>query len=299
MCNIVVMDQEITEERIDSLKSELDSYGKEILNLISATYASHPSGGKYDLKHSPQQMLPLLYEEVLDLVRQSQENTAFFEKHKEKITHCNSLITALNNICSIVDKIVLCEESLQSLALTKCAGTLSDIESLLSESAQGIPSSDIHRVLQKEYRLVRCRLMNKVKRLIHDCIHVEMGKIYVVHTLQGYIRSEDKVYDNAIELSDLFKVLQDIKADDEVVRSILKEIWQLVVRPMWKEKKAFSPHITVHNSSSTSSSSDQKAEFIIGSMTRGGDLVHHDGQTDQSGKYVDVLVCTLSFFYPF
>eukprot|EP00981_Chlorochromonas_danica_P013390 scaffold6314_cov273-Ochromonas_danica.AAC.3 len=310
------MDVEITEERIDSLRQELESYGKEIIKLTQATYYHHSSGEKYDLKHSPYQMLSLLEEEVHDLLRQGEEQREFFLQYQPKIDYCYQLIQRLQQLSQVIDKLIEGESALVNCQVRQCCQSIQAIHTLLTTAtattttakttttvSQGsgsssttaststtqsllnpLTSSSLWTIIEKECRLLRCRLINKLKRLLYDCIHIEPGKIFVVPILQGYIRSEDKVYDHVITLNDLLETILDIQAEEEVIDGLLKEVWRNLIRLLWKEKKALSPHIQISTASTAATGSsgsgsgsgsgggEQKAEFIIGSLVKAGHL---------------------------
>lgn len=255
------MEVEFSEERIDSLKAELDAYGKEIVKLTAAIYSEH-AADKYNLKDSPFQMLSLLREEVTDLLKQSQENVEYFHVHQAKILHCNALMGYLTTIGQIVDKMVLFETALSTVHLLDCCELQDELTALL----HALPAGALKDSLSKEHGLLRCRLINKLRRLLDDMVRTEYGKISI-HALEGYIPSEDKVLEHSISLSTIWEAVIAVDAVTDILKAVMRDIWDKLVHPLWREKK--DPDITIAHSNSNSSAKVSSFTVTVGVSSEG------------------------------
>ena len=70
------------EERIVSLRSDILSYGKEIVQYITALYSNNFPGKQFDLKKAdnPFNVLKVLKQEVSEILLQSKLKESFFQQ---------------------------------------------------------------------------------------------------------------------------------------------------------------------------------------------------------------------------
>ncbi|RYH19638.1 hypothetical protein EON65_25835 [archaeon] len=292
------MEEDLLDERISSLTKELEESGREIVSLALATYDAHELAKvfdastakplKFDLKHPPQQMVPLFVEEVNELLRKSQEQQKFLSEHKHKIDYCQHLSATLQHISGIIDKLVQAEDAILNADLLLAAKLLGEMQSLLQnkptpkdidlnnplmKSTLLSSTTPVYKALSKEYKLHKARLVNKCKRLLQDCITVEIGRVNVCTILTGYIRSEDKVIDKAIQLTHIYDVLVQLEADRSVIDHYLHLFFRHIVKLFYKEKKAYLPNTTITPYTVTvngTATQGIQSEFMLGSMVKGG-----------------------------
>lgn len=288
--------EELIDDRIASLRSELENYGQDVLNLVQAIYGNHTlqSSVKYDLKNSPFQMIHLLKQEVIEMVKQSQEQSSYFQQHQQSLSYCQQLTDILSLITTIIDHIQLFETYLRELKLLACYQQLQAISEEIdklphnhhdsknassssfssSVSMSLIGAGKVCASLRNEQKLLRGRFIAKLRRLLSEAIVCDYGSIVVHKQLSGYLRSEDKVVEEPVTLADIWKSVLAVECTHQVLDAQLTDIWSLVVIPLWKEKKSQSPNVTT---------SQDRAEFTLGSVARGiSDWSHVD--IDARGK---------------
>jgi hypothetical protein len=255
--------EELIDDRIASLRSELENYGQDVVHLVQAIYGNHALGPKFDLKNSPFQMISLLKQEVMEMVKLSQDHSAFFQQHQEELKHCQHLSDVLSRVTSVIDHINIFEKQLSGLKLRSCCQQLA----LIDEEIAQLPRSDsplgagkVCSSLRNEKKLLRSRFIAKLRRLLSEAITCENGSIVVHKQLSGYLRSEDKVVEEAVSLADIWTSVMAVECTQQILDAQLGDIWNLIILPLWKEKKVQSPNITT---------SPDRAEFTLGSVARG------------------------------
>lgn len=285
--------EELLEDRIASLKGELDSYGKDLIHMVQAIYGRHEQGPKFDLKNSPFQMIQLLKQEVTELIESSQEQSHYIEQYKGEINHCKELADVLGNISSIVDHMNSFEDHFNALKLINCCNVLKQID----QGILKLPGENSHlgagkvcNELRNEKKLLRSRLISKVRRILAEAIQFDYGSVSVSKQISGYLRVEDRVLEEPLELSELLQAAMESGCIGDALDSILMDMWTYVLVPLWKERKVQAPNILV---------SKERAEFQLGSVARGqGDWSHAEveakGETGIFTCFVSNQLLTLS-----
>jgi hypothetical protein len=263
--------EEVIEDRIASLRSELNSYSTDVVNLIQAIYGKHNLGPKYDLKNSPFQMVTILKQEVVELLRQSDGHANFLAQHQGDIVYCKNLSDVLSRVAGIVEHFNEFENSMNTLKLASCCRELGIINAelcALPATTSLMGGGKVLSCLRNEQKLLRCRLVAKLKRLLSEAISFDYGSIIVQKRLSGYLRSEDRVVEEGIDLVDVWQALVASDSIEQVLDAQLQDIWNFVFIPMWKEKKNQGPNINT---------SIERGEFQLGSLARGNtDWSHID-----------------------
>ena len=255
--------EELLEDRIASLQSELQSYGKDLINMVQAIYGRHEQGPSYDLKNSPFQMVNLLKQEVSELIESAKEQSQYMQQYKNEIAYCSELSDILLNISNIVESMNSFEENFNKLKLVSCCNIMKQIE----QGILKLPGENSHlgagRVcneLRNEKKLLRSRLVSRIRRILSEAIQFDHGSISVHKVIMGYLRVEDRVLDEPLQILDLWKAAVDSDCIAEALDSILMDLWTYVLIPLWKEKKIQEPNIMI---------SPERAEFQLGSIARG------------------------------
>ena len=271
--------EELLEDRIAGLRAELDQYGKELIAMVQAIYGRHEKGPAFDLKNSPFQMINVLKQDVVDLIQSAQEQSQYMQQYKADITYCKELADILVTITNIVESMNTFEDHFTSLKLLQCCSILKQIEKGIAK----LPGENSHlgagRVcheLRNEKKLLRSRLISKLRRILSEAIQFDYGSITVNKHITGYLRVEDRVLDEPLELTELLKASVESECIGDVLDSVLVDMWTYVLVPLWKEKKVQAPNIII---------SKERAEFQLGSVARGqGDWNHTE--IEIRSKYV-------------
>eukprot|EP01038_Epipyxis_sp_PR26KG_P009864 gene9864-13271_t len=252
---------ELYEERIHALKSDLHSYGKEIIEHIQILYNVNSNATivgqniqSIDLKNDPMNVLKILRHDVEEVLRQSHETEAYKSELKKDLQECNELSLLLENISTISSQLIECEQYLNVLSVSgACELVCLTEKSLQSLQSKNKSTSDfinnefcsgkVYTTLYKEHKLLKSRLISKIRRLLNDSITFEYGRIAVAKQLTGMLKSEDKIIDQPIQLFELWDSLSKLNKCDDIIEWILKETWRCIFHPLWKEKKPFPPNI--------------------------------------------------------
>ena len=141
------MDDDNIEERISSLKSEIKSYGSDILKHISALYSCN-STLPIDLKNDPRNILKvcllhlslngflftlfcyklslvqMLQIDVKQILSDAQEHSAYTALHKEDIQACAALTDSLEAVAAASSALETAEEAILSSDLSKACDAL-------------------------------------------------------------------------------------------------------------------------------------------------------------------------------
>lgn len=239
------------EGRLENLRGELETYGKDIKGLVESIYGSKNERGdvltNIDLKNSPFQLITLLRQEVVEIVEESQKQEEVISQAQTDIKFCNDMSGILSTIASIIDLMNHFEDALINFRFNKCLEYLSDIEeqlALLPDEEKLLGKGKICRSLRNEYKLQKVRISSKVLRLLNECISVDHGIVKVSKTLTGYIRCEDKIIVDSIALDDLLALAVSCDVIEEYMDKLVESVWVNLFTMLWKEKKTQIPNIT-------------------------------------------------------
>jgi len=257
------VDTEVFDDRIQSLKAELDSYGKEIVTLISSIYGRYESGPHFDLKNNSFQMINLLKKEAVEMIHLCEEDQQSKKQYEGDLQKCLDLSNALLSIGQICGSLTSFEQALEKLYLVKCCELIKQIE----EDVAGLPPSDsiygsgrVCAVLRNESSLCKSRLKSKLRRLLLEAIQFEYGNVIILKSMSGYVKAEDKVLDEPLPLNELWEAIVFTNSAETLLELILIDLWKYLFFPLWKEKKVLSPDINIKA---------ERAEFTLGSIARG------------------------------
>jgi uncharacterized protein YaaR (DUF327 family) len=277
-------DEEYYDDKISNLKSELLSYGKDLIQLLNGVYSpqsvllsTHAKNAKYDLKNNPVQMISYLKIELSELLQESHEQKDYLMKHRSDLLYCNDLVTILTKMSKIVELINKCEHFLSSFQFLQVNDVLRqsddcfrDVSSFkasenssssLSQLDTIVKSGKVIKLLRNERNLLKSRYKSLLKRILNEIILCDYGTIRINKRINDYLKCEDKVLDHPLSSSDVMKSIIDCEFGKDLFSEIIEKIWKALVIPLWREKKVLSPTITIKNDFS---------EFILASVVRGG-----------------------------
>ena len=197
------MSLEFFDQRLAALKSELKTYGAEIVEHVTSLYDVNRPDSRFDLKNDAFSMLNVLQIDISEILKESQSRNDQKAQHAAEIEECSRLANLLSHISSLIDQISECENMISKISLVPACKSIEHITKSLSElpgSNSEIGSGKVCAILKKESKLLQCRLTAKLNRIFKECVHFEYGRISVHHELKGVLRSEDTIINEAISL---------------------------------------------------------------------------------------------------
>lgn len=244
--HILAMSVDFFDQRLASLKADLKVYGKEIVDHVTSLYGINAPDSRFELKNDAFSMLNVLQIDVAEIVKEAQERNEFKAKHSSEIEECTRLSNLLTQISHIVDRITECEGLVNKISLIPACKAIEQISHTLDRLPgpnTEIGSGTVCTLLNKENKLLHCRLTAKLHRILNECVHFEYGRISVHTELKGVLRSEDTILEHPVKLADLWTAINLCNRTDEAVDHLLKALWTHVVRPLWREKRAAAPRV--------------------------------------------------------
>ena len=240
--------EDSVEEQIASLRSELKTYGADIVNHIKALYSSSESS--VDLKNDPRNMLKILKHDISQLLQEVKSESQYNEANMSAITECEKLASMLDTISLTSIAMAHCSEKIMGADILAASAALHDIEtsmkSIPSEYA-AYGSGAVCELLRRECRLLRTRFTSRLTRILRDCIHISRGRIVVSKALTGVLRSEDTLLESPVHLTEVWVALAagtpTGDSMESAVGKILGDTWRDVVLPLWREKKAYAAKV--------------------------------------------------------
>lgn len=259
------------DDKIKSMKQELKSYGEDIMKHVSSLHSNMPDE-RISLKSDPKMMVQLLQQDVLNLIAQSEAHVENSVKNEAEIEECKKLMNILILVSTISDLIAQCDEVINGNDLLLTNKYLSmlqvNIDSLPSSSSD-IGNGKICKLLRRENSILQSRFKSRLKRLLRNCVTVDVGKVAISKKLSGSIPDEEQVLSEPIELSTLWTALVQAGIADDCISVLVQEVWQRVLAPLWKIKKLSFPHVSrTESTCELAYDSFSKENFI------GGTCVH-------------------------
>ena len=250
-------------QRIVSLKAELELVTQDIVSHVSSLY-NPENDAAINLKNDPRNAIKVLQHEVLDCLETAQERGAYRERFAADVEQCRTLMDTISQVASASDKVVRCDEAVGGADLQLARKLLAEVRQALD--ALPAPNTEVGtgavcRVLRREARLLNARFHAKLRRLLSNCIVCECGRLSVTKRLKGMLRGggEEMILDVGIELADIWACLVSIDSAEESVRGVVDSVWQAVLKPLWRERRAQAPHVVL---------GDEHSELVFDSVVR-------------------------------
>jgi len=255
------------DERIASLSNDLKSFGKEIVDYVGARHSVCTSlitirdqNVNFNLKTDPRNAIPVLRGDLNELLIESNSSNA------SGLQEMNNQLRLLENISNLCEGLTKGEELVNKYDLKSATKLVRSLESTLSATSSIINSTNanaadgiVFTTLIKELKFFKYNLQSTIRRLILNSVQVELGKVTVLKSLKGFVRSEDNYIDTPLDLSGLWQAMIDVGgvASDQsatnsflqtLINDILEIIWLNILKPLWREKK-FSPSKAINDES--------------------------------------------------
>jgi len=236
--------QDFFDQRLTSLKTELKTYGAEIVDHVTSLYGKNRMDSRFDLKNDAFSMLSVLRIDVAEIIKEYQEKKEYKELHAAELEECSQLSELLTHIATVIDKISHCESLISQVLLIPACEAIDEVSNALNNlpgPSTEIGSGKVCNILRKEVKLLHCRLVSKLNRILKESIQFDYGRITIHQELKGVLRSEDIIINEPIKLTDVWTAVHLCHRGDEMTERLLKELWQYILFPLWREKKAQSP----------------------------------------------------------
>lgn len=279
------------------LKSDLLSYGNEIVEHINSLYSSkRAKNNLIDLKNDPKNMIAMLSHEFSQLMQISKEQSEYAHIHVDAVEECSKLITLLDGLTFVVSRFVECEKTISQFKFVEACKIVSDIESslnlLTANASSAIATGKVFNDLKNEHQRLSSKLQSKLKRALAECIRFEPGRVSVNRLLQGVLHSEDIVLEEGVKLSELWEAVVYLNITDEFVADLSSELWQYLLKPLWHEKKVQVPRAkpdgengaelvfdSIHKDTNRSASSKGKFSALLNYFSHFSTTRIKEGQT--------------------
>jgi hypothetical protein len=241
---------ESLEDKLASLKGELKYYEQQIYQQVSAINSSLSSAisQEIDLKSDPRNAIPLLQNDVNALLKEAHKTKAYVAANKETLDECASLVDTMKYVVSLAELISKCEDAVNTYDITNAAILVQELKNKLQDLPKDnteIGSGAVCSHLRRESQVVVYRQQARLKRLIQHCISVEKGRIVINKVLKGMLQEEEIILQEPLALSSVWTAI--ITADEtflqEIVDSLVSDVWMLIMVPLWKERKAQAPRV--------------------------------------------------------
>jgi hypothetical protein len=271
------MSEETFADRVLALRAELKSYGNDINQHLNHLYSKNYNV-QIDLTINPLNTIPMLQNDVLDLLKEAKKQNDDHVAMREELKQCEELIRIMKLIADVVDAIEVTVKYSSSSDIVKTCESMKTLEDKLNVlpselgagntfnlSSKVVMLSQVLTVsleleyltatsiqlLRKEARLLKYQFGARMKRLIKSCYEVTCGKIQVNKLISGVIKGEDDIIEIPIKLSDIWNALVMTKQAEAVTADIVHLIWTFIFTPLWKEKKISPPKVTTDESTSS------------------------------------------------
>lgn len=227
----------------------------------------------------------MLRNEVAELIKESKSFTKELEGKEMKLDECKHLVELIAQISAASDVVMQVEEQIGGSNLTKSLESIAEMTTALanlpsahSEVGDGV----VCKTLRKEGSLLVSRFHTRLRRLFHQCVVVEKGHIFILKELKDVVLDEGALLDSPIALSSILDTIVKVGNAGDVLRDVLLDVWTLVVRPLWKERKIMAPRIH-------SSSDSDRAELIYESIVKDSSNGTGDGNNSRLYSLLPLL----------
>ena len=256
-------------QRITLLRQDLKTCSEDVVAHVTSLYAPTENNPNVNLKNDPRNAIKMLQQEVLDCLETAQDRGNYREKFATDVESCRSLMDVINHVSIASEKIVRCDEAVGGVDLKLACQLITEVKKsleMLPGTNTELGTGAVCRVLRRESRLLSSRFQAKLRRLLSNCIVCECGRLTVTKRLKGMLRGygEEMILDDSIDLSDIWACLVSINCAKEIVHEVIDSVWQALIKPLWKERRAQSPHVYV---------GDEHSELVFDNVVRDHSLL--------------------------
>lgn len=253
------------EDHIKALKSDLESYRRDILTCVDAQYEDGSNSSTLnndiiiDLKNDPSNSLFILRQDLSDLINQHlklKSNTSISSSND--IEDCSQQLCLLEKVSKISKALLDLEVKIGGNNMKETCDLIKTLESQITDLPQETYGlGHTWKLLKKEVRSIRHRFHSRLQRLLEHAYIIEYGRIVIHKSISGVVAGEDTVIKDPIAVEDVWLALLSLELADESVRTIMSDLWTNLIKPLWKERKQ--PNIKTSPSVATS-------EFVVDLM---------------------------------
>lgn len=254
------------DDRIKSLQMDLRLSEEEILSHVTALYDGKTEGScnlkKVNLRNDPRNALKILQCDVAEILSLISAEEKYQEEKGAELKESVELLEVLSKVSHASESVMCCEES----AILTDLDAVCDKMVVMVKAIDELPGPNsiwgtgkVVTALRREASILRSRFVSRLKRLLSSCIQFEVGRISVVKRLKGMIRGEDILLEQPIELSRIWLTLIRMDSANECVESMAYNLWNFILCPLWKERKAQAPTLFLD---------DERSEIVFESVSR-------------------------------
>ena len=256
-------------QRITLLRQDLKTCSEDVVAHVTSLYDPTENNPNVNLKNDPRNAIKMLQQEVLDCLETAQERGNYRERFAADVESCRTLMEVINHVSIASEKIVRCDEAVGGVDLKLACQLILEVKKsleMLPGTNTELGTGAVCRVLRRESRLLSSRFHAKLRRLLSNCIVCECGRLNVTKRLKGMLRGcgEDMILDDSIDLSDIWACLVSINCAKDSVHEVIDSVWQALLKPLWKERRAQSPHVYV---------GDEHSELVFDNVVRDHSLL--------------------------
>ena len=279
-------------QRISGLYVDLQTCQQEIVDHITALYGgSENIMVPVNLKNDPRNAIKMLQHEVADCIETVQERGGNYrDRFASDVEMCRDLMESIVQMSVASEKIVRCDEVVGGIDLKLASKLIAEV----TLSLELFPSSGSNvgagaavgigvaiKTLRREARLLSSRFQAKLRRLLGNCIVCECGRLSVTKRLKGMLRGcgEDMLLETGIDLVDIWESLVGISSAEDSISGVIESVWQAVLKPLWKERRAQAPR---------SYAGDEQSEMVFENIVRDHSLSTGTSSSSSSGSSLGV-----------
>ena len=185
---------------------------------------------------------------MLEVLKIARNKADYTRDHKPEIDECERIMTIISAVTNAADLVVRVEEVIKTSDLLKICKQLSSMEKALAD----LPATSVEYgagpaciCLRREGKMLRYKFHARLKLLFSSCIQLEAGRISVHKKIRGLVRGEETPLDKPVSILDILSSLDATGDVMELILSLLENIWTFIISPIWKEKKAMVPKLSM------------------------------------------------------
>ena len=229
-------------ERVRSLRSELDSYGKEIMRQLTALYTNCGSATLVNLKSDPRNALKILRHDVVEMLSTCAAKSEYNRRFAADLAECDSLLQVLRTVSATGDALAQCEDAVVGADVLGACRQLSQLDESLAQLPSPnseLGSGQVCAILRREAASLRHRFHARLRRLLRHSLQFSVGACSVARRLRGIVPGEEAILEPPLPLRDLWAALALCPADleHECVDWVVERAWGCLLRPLWRERK--------------------------------------------------------------
>lgn len=232
------------DERLAALEADLKVHGTELMHHLDSLHSNIRT--QINLKENPLDEIKLLQHDVSDVLREAKENRDYQVENAEEIERVQKLMETLSIISSVAAYIAHCDEKINGdniIDAARLVARLAEEVDNLPTPNTDIGSGKVCASLRKESQLLKFRFHSRLKRLMGHSVQIEVGTIMVRKSLSGILKGEDIVPQNPILLEHLWEALLITGNAEGEVKAMIRNAWDSIMKPIWKEQKLTIPKI--------------------------------------------------------